>query len=230
MKLIVGLGNPGPEYARTRHNAGFLAIDRLAARHAPTETPRSRFGGLVTECAIKGVRALLLKPLTYMNKSGQSVSQAAGFYKVELGTDLLVLVDDVALPTGSIRLRPGGSAGGHNGLADIQRALGTEAYARLRIGIDAKPPVMALHDYVLGRFTEEQAAALAPALERACDATELFISEGLEAAMNRFNRKDEPAPAPTPPTPRPPPTPGTASSPPPSPPPPSPPPPPNTHS
>lgn len=194
MKLIIGLGNPGPEYAKTRHNAGFMAIDRLAARHAPTETARSRFGGLGTECAIKGVRALLLKPLTYMNRSGQCVAQAAGFYKASLESDLLVLVDDVALPTGSIRLRPGGSAGGHNGLADIQRALGTDAYPRLRLGIDAKPPAMALHDYVLGRFTDEQAGALAPALEKACDATELFVTSGLEAAMNRFNRKDDPLP------------------------------------
>ncbi len=202
MKIIVGLGNPGPEYARTRHNAGFLAIDRLAARHAPTETPRSRFGGLVTECAIKGSKALLLKPLTYMNRSGLSVAQAATFYKANLSADLLVLVDDVALPAGSIRLRPGGSAGGHNGLADVQRALGTDAYPRLRIGIDAKPAAMALHDYVLGRFSDEQSTALAPALEKACDATELFVTDGLETAMNRFNRKDDPPlptnPAPTP--------------------------------
>lgn len=198
MKLIVGLGNPGSEYARTRHNAGFMVVDRLAARHAPAEPARSRFNGLVVECPIRGVKSLLLKPMTYMNRSGHSIVQAIAFYKLEARTDVLVVVDDVALPCGSIRLKPGGSAGGHNGLADIERALGTAEYPRLRVGIDAKPPVMALHDYVLGRFTDEQAAALAPAVEKACDASELFITAGLEAAMNRFNQKD-PAPPPTPP-------------------------------
>jgi PTH1 family peptidyl-tRNA hydrolase len=191
VKLIIGLGNPGPEYAKTRHNAGFMAIDRLAARWAPSEVAKSRFGGLALECAIKGHKALLLKPLTYMNRSGQSVAQALAFYKCDAATDLLVLVDDVALPTGSIRLRPAGSAGGHNGLSDIQRALGADTYPRLRIGIDAKPPVMALHDYVLGRFTDEQFTALAPALEKTCDACEVFIANGLDAAMNKFNRKED---------------------------------------
>ncbi|MCC6319832.1 MAG: aminoacyl-tRNA hydrolase [Phycisphaerales bacterium] len=203
MKLIVGLGNPGTEYARTRHNAGFMVVDRLAARHAPNEPARSRFNGLVVECAIKGEKSLLLKPLTYMNRSGQSIVQALTFYKLDPKLDLLVLVDDVALPCGSVRLRPGGSAGGHNGLADIERALGHSDYPRLRIGIDAKPPMMALHDYVLGRFTDEQAAALKPAIEKACDATELFITPGLDAAMNKFNKKDDPPPPPPPPTPPP---------------------------
>jgi PTH1 family peptidyl-tRNA hydrolase len=198
VKLIVGLGNPGPEYARTRHNAGFMVVDRFAARWASAggEIARSRFGGLATECSVKGHKALLLKPLTYMNRSGQSIVQAIAFYKCDPASDLLVLVDDVALPTGAIRLRPGGSAGGHNGLADIQRALGNDTYPRLRIGIDAKPPVIALHDYVLGRFSDEQLTALAPALEKACDAAELFITDGLDAAMNRFNRKDDPPPPP----------------------------------
>jgi PTH1 family peptidyl-tRNA hydrolase len=201
VKLLVGLGNPGPEYAKTRHNAGFMALDRLAARWAPSEVARSRFGGLAIECAIKGHKALLLKPLTFMNRSGQSVVQGLAFYKCDPAADLLVLVDDVALPSGSIRLRPGGSAGGHNGLADIQRALGNDTYPRLRIGIDAKPPVMALHDYVLGRFTDEQLTALAPALDKACDACELFTADGLDAAMNKFNRKDDAPPTPpTPPT------------------------------
>lgn len=196
MKLIIGLGNPGPEYARTRHNAGFLAIDRLAARHAPGITPKSRFSSLTFECPIRNEKTLLLKPLTFMNLSGRAAAEAIGFYKLNPAADLLVLVDDVALPSGSIRIRPSGSAGGHNGLADIQRALGTETYPRLRIGVDPKPPAMALHDYVLGRFTDEQTLLLGPALEKSCDAVETFISLGLDAAMNRFNKKDEP---PTPP-------------------------------
>ena len=208
MKLIVGLGNPGTEYARTRHNAGFMVIERLVARHASSEAVKSRFNGLMIEAMVKGERVLLLKPLTYMNRSGQSIVQALSFYKLSFEGDLLVLVDDVALPTGSIRLRPGGSAGGHNGLADIERALGSPNYPRLRIGIDAKPPIMALHDYVLGRFTDDQLIALKPAIEKSCDATEHYIASGLDAAMNKFNEKDEP--------PAPPPTPAPPSSPPPN--------------
>ncbi len=203
MKLIIGLGNPGSEYVKTRHNAGFMAIDRLVARRAPTQIFKARFGGLTVECSLRGGKALLLKPLTFMNRSGQSVAQAIAFYKLDPASDLLVLVDDVALSAGSIRLRPAGSAGGHNGLADIQRALGSENYPRLRIGIDAKPPMMALHDYVLGRFTDEQMSLLAPAIDKACDAIELFVSDGLDLAMNRFNKKDEPPAPPSPPPPHP---------------------------
>ncbi len=193
MKLIVGLGNPGSAYEKTRHNAGFMAVDRLHRRHAPAETPRARFDALCVEAAIRSVKCLLLKPITYMNLSGRSVAQALGFFKLDPATDLLVLVDDVALPTGAIRLRGTGGAGGHNGLADIQRALGTPDYPRLRIGIDACPAMMKLEDYVLGRFTPEQAALLEPALDRAADAAETFVSDGLAAAMNRFNTKDAPA-------------------------------------
>lgn len=196
MKLIVGLGNPGSAYEKTRHNAGFLAVDRLHRRHAPAETPRARFDALCVEAPIRSVRCLLLKPITYMNLSGRSVAQALGFFKLDATSDLLVLVDDVALPTGAIRLRAGGSAGGHNGLSDINRALGTQDYPRLRIGIDACPPMMKLEDYVLGRFTPEQSSLLEPALDRAADAAETFITEGLTAAMNRFNAKDTPTPPP----------------------------------
>lgn len=195
MKLIVGLGNPGPEYAKTRHNAGFMAIDRLAARHAPGQSAKARFAGMTLECPIGSQRALLLKPLTYMNRSGQSVSQALTFFKLDPSRDLLVLVDDAALDTGVIRIRPSGSSGGQNGLADVQRALGTEAYARLRIGVGPRPPVISLHDFVLGRFSEAEAAPLNSALERACEAAECFTTDGLDTAMNRFNRKDEPPPA-----------------------------------
>lgn len=206
MKLIVGLGNPGPEYARTRHNAGFMAIDRLAARHAPTETPRSRFAGLAIECMVKGERTLLLKPLTYMNRSGQSVSQALNFFKLDAARDLLILVDEAAIDVGLIRLRPSGSDGGHNGLADVERALGTQDYPRLRIGIGPRPPVISLHDFVLGRFSEAELATIAPAIEKACDASEMFITSGLEAAMNKYNRREEPptsSPASQPPSPAP---------------------------
>ena len=196
MKLLVGLGNPGSQYEKTRHNAGFFVIDRLSKRWAANgELPKGRFSGICQEIAIRGARCLLLKPTTYMNLSGRAVSEAVNFYKLDPAQDLLVLVDDVALPTGAIRVRASGSSGGHNGLTDIQRALGTENYPRLRIGIDARPAQMKLEDYVLGRFTPEQAALLEPAINKAADASEVFATDGLTKAMNTFN-----APPPSPPT------------------------------
>lgn len=185
MKLIVGLGNPGPEYARTRHNAGFMVLDRLATRHAITGI-KTKFHAGMLEGSIAGQRAALLEPMTFMNRSGLTVGEATVFYKTEL-EDLLIVVDDVAIPTGKIRLRKDGGAGGHNGLSDIERALGTKAYHRLRIGIDSPPGRMPLHDYVLGKFSESQMEALTPAIERACDAIECWIREGIDTAMNRFN-------------------------------------------
>lgn len=192
MKLIVGLGNPGSQYEKTRHNAGFLAVDRLVRRWASSELPKGRFSGIATEASIKGEKCLLLKPTTYMNLSGKSVAEAVGFYKVNPAVDLLVIVDDVALPTGTVRVRQSGSAGGHNGLADIQLKLGTVAYPRLRIGIDACPPMMKLEDYVLGRFTSEQTTLLEPALDKAADAAETFVTGGVTAAMNAYNAKPPP--------------------------------------
>ena len=190
MKLLVGLGNPGADYVKTRHNAGFMAIDLLAARHGQGQTPRSKFNAMLLEAVVGGERSLLMKPVTYMNRSGQAVAEAARFYKLDPVRDVLVLVDDVALPCGTIRLKATGGAGGHNGLADITRKLGSENYPRLRIGIDEKPPVMRLEDYVLGRFTEEQMDRLTPALKLAADAAEVFAAEGIDAAMNKFNTKN----------------------------------------
>jgi PTH1 family peptidyl-tRNA hydrolase len=190
VKLIVGLGNPGAQYERTRHNAGFLALDRLAQRHAAGLVARSRFHAATLETALGagGQRCLLMKPLTFMNRSGLAVSEAVRFYKVDPASDLLVIVDDVYLPCGSLRLRGEGSAGGHNGLADIQRALGTDRYARCRIGVDT-PGIVPQADYVLGRFTDDQWSAVGPAVERSCDAAEVWANSGLTAAMNRFNAK-----------------------------------------
>jgi peptidyl-tRNA hydrolase, PTH1 family len=189
MKLIVGLGNPGLEYERTRHNAGYMAVDRLLARHALGAPARARFHAAAYEANIRGQRCTLMKPTTYMNRSGLSVGEAVRFYKLVPAEDLLVLVDDLYLPAGAIRIRPSGGDGGHNGLEDIQRALGTDAYPRLRIGIDSKPPFMDRAAYVLGQFTPDQAAALAPALDRAADAAEEFVACGLNAAMNKFNKR-----------------------------------------
>jgi PTH1 family peptidyl-tRNA hydrolase len=187
MKLIVGLGNPGPEYERTRHNAGWMAIDRLARRHAPSQTPRGRFSAVTVEAIIGGQKCLLLKPTTFMNRSGRSVAEAMGFYKADIGQDLLVLVDDIALPLGALRIRPGGGDGGHNGLADIHRALGSDAYPRLRIGIGKPEGPFNQVGFVLGRVSEDEKALLEPALNRTADAAECFATQGLATAMNKFN-------------------------------------------
>ncbi len=188
MKLIVGLGNPGPEYTDTRHNVGFVVLDRLARRWAPGEVARSKFRGVVIDARIDQERVLLLKPVTYMNRSGESVSEAVRFYKLDPEESVLVIVDEVALECGMIRLRPGGSAGGHNGLGDIEQKLGTDQYARLRIGIDA-PGRIPGKDYVLGRFRPEQIEALEPALEDATEAAATWATRGCTEAMNRFNRR-----------------------------------------
>ena len=185
MKLIVGLGNPGSEYEATRHNAGFMLLARLVQRHGLTGI-RARFHSAAIEGQIGGDKVLLLQPQTFMNKSGLAVGEAVTFYKLDPTADLLVVVDDVALSVGTIRLRARGSAGGHNGLGDIERVLSTREYARLRIGID--PPGRApQRDYVLGRFSPQQRQELDPALDRGCDAAELWIAQGIEAAMNRYN-------------------------------------------
>lgn len=191
MKLIVGLGNPGAEYEGTRHNAGFMAADRLIGRCAGGEPVRAKFhAGAVEGRLPGGGKALFLKPTTYMNRSGLSVGEAVRFFKLEPEADLLVLVDDVALPVGAIRLRASGGDGGHNGLADIARALGGADFARLRIGIGDPGPVPQ-RDYVLRRFSAEQMHDLDPALDRAADAAEIWATEGVEAAMNQFNVKQK---------------------------------------
>lgn len=186
MKLIVGLGNPGLEHEKTRHNAGFLAVDRLAERHARGCVPRGRFSSITLEASIKGEKCLLMKPSTYMNRSGAAVAEAARFFKLAPESDVFVITDDTALPAGVIRVRGSGGAGGHNGLRDIERLLATEGYARCRVGIDA-PGIVPLHDYVLGRFGPEQWEKVCPALDNAANAAEVWATEGLSAAMNRFN-------------------------------------------
>jgi peptidyl-tRNA hydrolase, PTH1 family len=190
MKLVVGLGNPGLKYAQTRHNVGFRVIERLAGRLGWSEhfqrDAREKFGALVLDGSLESGRVMLLEPLTYMNRSGESVQAASRFYQVA-PENLLVMVDDIALPVGKIRLRAGGSHGGHNGLRDIQRVLGTDQYPRLRIGVDPPPPQVAGRDYVLGRFTEEQRAKIEPALDRSADAALCWLREGIGTAMNRYN-------------------------------------------
>jgi len=186
MQLIFGLGNPGRPYAGTRHNAGFMVLERLAQRHGLSGA-QQKFHAAVVDGMIAGRRCMLLQPQTYMNKSGLSVAAAAKFYNAQ-PADLMIVVDDVALACGSIRLRAEGSAGGHNGLGDIEKALGTQQYPRLRIGVDA-PPQGSQIDYVLGKFTKAQEKAIEPALDDACDAIETWLAEGIDKAMSLYNQR-----------------------------------------
>ena len=193
MKLITGLGNPGAQYDQTRHNVGFMVLDALAGRlgwaggEDFNRLAKSKFDGLALDGPFGSDKLVLLKPITFMNLSGRSVRAAMSFYKIE-PPDVLIVLDDLALPTGRLRLRKEGSDGGHNGLKDITRALGTQDYPRLRIGIDPPPPRIAGRDWVLGRFTPHQEAQLD--LGRAADACLKWARDGIDGAMNRFNVKE----------------------------------------
>ncbi len=184
--IIAGLGNPGSRYTGTRHNTGFLCADELAARHGAGDF-RAKFHSLLTEADISGARCLIIKPQTFMNLSGTAVGEAAGFYKVP-PERVVMLFDDAELPLGRIRVRPGGRDGGHNGVADICRALGTERIPRVKVGIGRPAnPDYPLADWVLGRFTPDELVAVTAGARRAADAVECLIAEGVPAAMNRFN-------------------------------------------
>ncbi len=195
MRLVVGIGNPGTEYDRTRHNVGFEAVDRLARRIAPGEIARSRFQGATLQGRVADEPVLLLKPLTFVNRSGQAVADAIRFYKLQPEQDLLVLVDDTALPCGRIRVRERGGTGGHNGLQDITQKLGTDHWARVRIGIDS-PGDIPLSSYVLGRFRPDQQDAVDQGIEQAVGAADCWINRGSTAAMNAFNPDREPSRSP----------------------------------
>ena len=181
---MVGLGNPGAKYEGTRHNIGFEVVDRLARGGAGATFAR-KFEGLLAEAEIDFHRVLLLKPETFMNLSGRSVRQAVQFYKLELA-DVLVVCDDLSLPLGKLRLRGGGSDGGQKGLRDITAHLGTEDFARLRIGIGDRGPIDAA-DFVLSRFRSAERPVMDDALILASQAVAVWATQGLPAAMNRFN-------------------------------------------
>lgn len=185
MKLVVGLGNPGEKYDRTRHNVGFDLLDELAKRWS-ADRPKSRFEAELREIRCGEERLLLVAPQTYMNLSGRSVQPLVKFYQVPL-TDVLVVCDDLNLKFGQLRLRISGSAGGQKGLLSILQTLGTEAVARLRIGIDRPPPQMDSADYVLAKFRKEELDEIDKAIRKAADAVEVWAKEGIAAAMNRFN-------------------------------------------
>ncbi|MEM6560439.1 MAG: aminoacyl-tRNA hydrolase [Planctomycetota bacterium] len=194
-KLIVGLGNPGNDYAKTRHNVGFWAIDALCANLGFGDFNRlakSKFNGLLADTTVDTAdgmcKLLMLKPTTFMNRSGDAVGAALRFYKLD-PADLMVIVDELQLPAGRIKLGADGSHGGHNGLRDIQQKLGTKAYPRLRIGIDRPPAGFAQVNYVLGRPTPEQKPKLDEAVKKAAAALISWADAGLEKTMSHYNQK-----------------------------------------
>ena len=184
--IIVGLGNPGKKYEGTRHNAGFAALDHVAEKWGVRVT-KAKFDALTGTGTAAGVKVLLMKPQTFMNLSGDAVRKAADFYKVP-PDHVLVVLDDTALAVGKLRVRRGGSAGGHNGLKNIIQHLGTDQFPRIRVGVGQKPhPDYDLADWVLGRFTGEDKKAIDAAVKRAADGVECILKDGLEQGMNRFN-------------------------------------------
>ena len=184
--LIVFLGNPGPKYAGTRHNAGFLTADAVE-RAKGISINRVRFQALTAQCQLGGERVLLMKPQTYMNLSGKAVAEAARFYKLP-PQQVLVVYDDVSLPPGKLRFRLKGSAGGHNGIKSIIAELGSDAFPRLKIGVGAPPhPDYDMADWVLGAFRGQDAEAMAEAAGRAVEALETFLEKGPDKAMNLYN-------------------------------------------
>jgi len=185
VKMVVGLGNPGKKYVDTRHNAGFKVIDSLAEA-LKIDVKKKRFGVYLGEGEFAGKKLILLKPRRFMNRSGQVVATAVGFCRLGL-SDLLVVTDDMALSPGRIRIRAKGSAGGHNGLADIIEKLGTEGIGRLRIGI-GQCGDEAAEDYVLDKPTEAERPLLDEGMERAREAVLCWVEHGVEAAMNKFNK------------------------------------------
>lgn len=187
---VVGLGNPGRKYERTRHNVGFRVVDELV-RLWQADGPRKAFNGLLWEARTgQGQRVMLMQPQTYMNRSGQPVSEMLRFYKASCA-QLLVALDDWNLPLGQVRLRANGSAGGHKGLTDVLSAAGTAEVPRLRIGIGSPPPAMDPVDFVLTGFGEKESIEIDLAVRRASQAVQCWMARGIEAAMNEYNRREE---------------------------------------
>ena len=186
MFLIAGLGNPGRQYEKTRHNMGFDTIDELIDRH------RIQQGGIAHKAMygkgmIAGEKILAVKPLTYMNLSGEDIREYVNYYKMDPETELIVIYDDIDLEPGQIRIRKKGSAGGHNGIKSIIAQIGTQNFYRIKVGVGAKPKGWDLADYVLGRFSSEERELVDKAICDAADAVEMILKDGIEAAMNHYN-------------------------------------------
>lgn len=190
MKLIAGLGNPGGEYERHRHNIGFRVVDEIA-RRARIDLSQEKFNARIGQGSLGGEKVLLVQPQTFMNLSGQSVAGAAKFYKVELA-QVLVIHDELDLPFGRLQLKNGGGHGGHNGLRSITELMGADGYARLRFGVDKPQGPNAkerVSGYVLSSFSKEEDKTLGELIDRAAEIAECWTREGMQVAMNRFNRK-----------------------------------------
>ncbi len=184
--LIVGLGNPGPEYAKTRHNCGFRALDILAQKLG-CKVDKGKFEGLYGQTTYEGHKLYLLKPLTYMNLSGRSVLQLSAYFNIP-PQRIVVIFDDISLDIGRLRIRSNGSAGGHNGIKSIISQLGSQDFPRVKVGVGAKPnPDFDLADWVLSAFSASEEKSLQAALDRAADATLCIVSQGTMEAANRFN-------------------------------------------
>lgn len=184
--LVVFLGNPGSKYTGTRHNVGFMTAD-VAEKETGAKISRLKFKALTATCTIGGEQVMLMKPQTYMNLSGESVKPAAQFYKIP-PEHIIVISDDVSMPTGKLRIRTKGSAGGHNGLKSIIAQLGSDAFPRIKIGVGSPPhPDYDMADWVLGTFKNQDAEDIAAAVKRAYEAVETYISQGPDRAMNKYN-------------------------------------------
>jgi PTH1 family peptidyl-tRNA hydrolase len=186
LRLIVGLGNPGAEYARTRHNAGFMVVERLARRWGAGWQVSRRFSARLADARVGALRVVLCQPLTFMNASGESVRPLLDFRSLTPAS-LLVSADDADLPLGELRLRPKGGAGGHHGLESLMQHLGTQEFARQRIGIGRQTTERAITGHVLGAFGGDEAATLDKILEAAADQVETWLAAGIQRAMNQFN-------------------------------------------
>ena len=190
MYLIAGLGNPGKQYEATRHNMGFDTVDCLVEKH---NIPQGgvKFNAMYGKGIIGGEKAILMKPLSYMNLSGGPIQEMSGYFKIDPETELIVIYDDIDLEPGQLRIRKKGSAGGHNGIKSIIAHLGTQEFPRVKVGVGEKPSRMDLADYVLGHFSKEEQATMDEAVKEAADAVCEIVNVGIAQAMNDHNRKKE---------------------------------------
>lgn len=190
MYLIVGLGNPGKQYENTRHNVGFDAVDLLVDEYRVPSSGKQH-KAMYGKGVIAGQKVILAKPLTYMNLSGESVRALVDYYKIDPEEELIVIYDDISLEPGQLRIRPKGSAGGHNGIKNIIAHLGTQVFKRVKVGVGEKPKGYDLADYVLSRFPKDERVLMEEAFERAGEAAICMMNDTMEHAMNQFNKKTE---------------------------------------
>lgn len=188
MYIIVGLGNPGKQYAQTRHNAGFMVIDALAKKHG-IKVLELKHKGMTGKGMINGQKVILAKPLTYMNLSGECVRELIDYYKIDETVELVVISDDISLDVGGLRIRKKGSAGGHNGLKNIIQHLGHDQFIRIKVGVGDKPKGYDLADYVTGHFSKEDEKVMQESIRCAAGAVELIVQDEIDKAMNEYNKK-----------------------------------------